>query len=258
MKHTICEIFLNPNGHCEGVYHSGQKLSGNVVLTFYEKQKIRSKPFAVIEILKFADISTSNWLIEIVVISDIVIQILGIGKCEWSEQRRLCHAEEIYLKTEIKISEPTSGRQHVIRTKPCLRVWFFFSKLKRIILVCRYYYNPDGCIYLSVWSWFACQLANVMRRKIWIHSLFGERKYYSPATSNTNANHCVYCDKNTQFKCIAIISGKSIIVINKVAHYLHEVFVYHGINSITTMINFNRAQQRSNNVWSFCDFHRCR
>lgn len=47
--------------------------------------------------------------IVIVIISDIVIQILGIGKCEWTEQRRLFHAQEIYLKTEIKISEPTSG-----------------------------------------------------------------------------------------------------------------------------------------------------
>lgn len=42
MKNTICEIYLNPNGHCNGVYHSGQKLSGNVVLTFYEKQRIKS------------------------------------------------------------------------------------------------------------------------------------------------------------------------------------------------------------------------
>lgn len=47
--------------------------------------------------------------IVIAIISDIVIQILGIGKCEWTEQRRLFHAEEIYLKTEIKISQPTSG-----------------------------------------------------------------------------------------------------------------------------------------------------
>lgn len=42
MKHTICEIYLNPSDHCNGVYHSGQKLSGNVVLTFYEKQKVKS------------------------------------------------------------------------------------------------------------------------------------------------------------------------------------------------------------------------
>lgn len=42
MKNSICEIFLNPNGHFEGVYHCGQQLSGNVVLTFYEKQKIKS------------------------------------------------------------------------------------------------------------------------------------------------------------------------------------------------------------------------
>lgn len=40
---------------------------------------------------------------------DIVIQILGIGKCEWTEHRRLFHAEEVYLKSEIKISEPTEG-----------------------------------------------------------------------------------------------------------------------------------------------------
>lgn len=43
MKQSICEIFLNPNGHCDGVYHSGQKLSGYVLLTFYEKQKINSE-----------------------------------------------------------------------------------------------------------------------------------------------------------------------------------------------------------------------
>lgn len=38
-------------------------------------------------------------------ISDIVVQILGIGKCEWSEQRRTFQSEEIYLKNEIKIAE---------------------------------------------------------------------------------------------------------------------------------------------------------
>lgn len=43
MKQSICEIFLNPNGHYDGVYHSGQKLSGYVLLTFYEKQKINSE-----------------------------------------------------------------------------------------------------------------------------------------------------------------------------------------------------------------------
>lgn len=42
MKNSVCEFFLNPNGHFEGVYHCGQQLSGNVVLTFYEKQKIKS------------------------------------------------------------------------------------------------------------------------------------------------------------------------------------------------------------------------
>lgn len=47
MKQSICEIFLNPNGHCDGVYHSGQKLSGNVLLTFYEKQKINSESVAI-------------------------------------------------------------------------------------------------------------------------------------------------------------------------------------------------------------------
>lgn len=41
MKTTICEIYLNPNGHCDGVYHCGQQLSGNVVLTFYEKQNVK-------------------------------------------------------------------------------------------------------------------------------------------------------------------------------------------------------------------------
>lgn len=40
-KSTICEIFLDSNGHCDGVYHSGQKLSGNVVLNFYEKQTVK-------------------------------------------------------------------------------------------------------------------------------------------------------------------------------------------------------------------------
>lgn len=43
MKQSNCEIFLNPNGHCDGVYHSGQKLSGYVLVTFYEKQKINSE-----------------------------------------------------------------------------------------------------------------------------------------------------------------------------------------------------------------------
>lgn len=38
-------------------------------------------------------------------ISDIVVQILGIGKAEWSEQRRTYQSEEIYLKNEIKIAE---------------------------------------------------------------------------------------------------------------------------------------------------------
>lgn len=40
MKNTICEIYLNPNGRCYEVYHCGQIFSGNVVLTFYEKQKV--------------------------------------------------------------------------------------------------------------------------------------------------------------------------------------------------------------------------
>ncbi|XP_031632114.1 arrestin domain-containing protein 2-like [Contarinia nasturtii] len=87
MKNTICEIYLNPNESCDGVYHCGQTLSGYVVLTFYEKQKLK----------------------------DIIIQILGIGKCEWTEQRRLFHAEEIYLKHEIKISDLIDGN-HIIRT----------------------------------------------------------------------------------------------------------------------------------------------
>lgn len=38
-------------------------------------------------------------------VSDIIVQILGIGKCEWSEQRRSYQSEEVYLKNEIKISE---------------------------------------------------------------------------------------------------------------------------------------------------------
>lgn len=46
MKNTICGIYLNPNGHCNGVYHTGQTLSGNVVLTFYEKQKVKGLSFA--------------------------------------------------------------------------------------------------------------------------------------------------------------------------------------------------------------------
>lgn len=33
------------------------------------------------------------------------MQILGIGKCEWTEQRRTFGAEEIYIKDEIKIYE---------------------------------------------------------------------------------------------------------------------------------------------------------
>lgn len=37
-----------------------------------------------------------------VYISDIVVQILGIGKCEWSEQRRTYQSEEIYLKMKLK------------------------------------------------------------------------------------------------------------------------------------------------------------
>lgn len=43
------------------------------------------------------------------IITDIVIQILGIGKCEWNEKSRTYHGEEIYFKNEIKISEPTQG-----------------------------------------------------------------------------------------------------------------------------------------------------
>lgn len=38
-----------------------------------------------------------------ILFADIIIQILGIGKCEWNEQRRVCGAEEIYLKKEISI-----------------------------------------------------------------------------------------------------------------------------------------------------------
>lgn len=45
-----------------------------------------------------------------VIVVDIVIQILGIGKCEWNEQRRLFQAEEIYYKSEIKISESSRGK----------------------------------------------------------------------------------------------------------------------------------------------------
>lgn len=44
---------------------------------------------------------------------DIIIQILGIGKCEWTEQRRLYHSDEIYLKSEIQITEPTEGSKIV-------------------------------------------------------------------------------------------------------------------------------------------------
>lgn len=40
-KATICEIYLDTNGHCDGVYHSGQLLTGNVILTFYEHQKVK-------------------------------------------------------------------------------------------------------------------------------------------------------------------------------------------------------------------------
>lgn len=110
MKNSICEIFLNPNGHFEGVYHCGQQLSGNVVLTFYEKQKIKSMwIFFSSNFITRRKKSSILTPIVIAIISDIVIQILGIGKCEWTEQRRLFHAEEIYLKTEIKISQPTSG-----------------------------------------------------------------------------------------------------------------------------------------------------
>lgn len=38
-------------------------------------------------------------------LAGIVVQILGIGKCEWAEQRRTFSAEEIYIKDEIKIYE---------------------------------------------------------------------------------------------------------------------------------------------------------
>lgn len=51
-----------------------------------------------------------------IVITDIVIQILGIGKCEWTEQRRSYHTEEIYLKSEIKIAEPESGAKTLARS----------------------------------------------------------------------------------------------------------------------------------------------
>lgn len=40
---AICEIILDANNHCDGVYHSGQQLTGNIVLTFYGKQKVKSK-----------------------------------------------------------------------------------------------------------------------------------------------------------------------------------------------------------------------
>lgn len=39
---AICEIHLDPNSHRDGVYHSGQKLSGNVILTLHGKQNIKS------------------------------------------------------------------------------------------------------------------------------------------------------------------------------------------------------------------------
>lgn len=39
---VICEINLDANSHRDGVYHSGQKLNGNVILTLHGKQKIKS------------------------------------------------------------------------------------------------------------------------------------------------------------------------------------------------------------------------
>lgn len=98
MKQTLCEIYLNRNEHCNGVYHSGQKLSGNIVLTFYEKQKV----------------------------DNVVIQILGIGKCEWSEQRRLFHDDEIYMKSEIRISEPFEGEIFRFNNNLNRSEWFYF------------------------------------------------------------------------------------------------------------------------------------
>lgn len=51
-------------------------------------------------------------------ISDIVIQILGVGKCQWNEQRRSYHGDEVYFKNEIKISEPAQGKKknHIIKS----------------------------------------------------------------------------------------------------------------------------------------------
>lgn len=39
----------------------------------------------------------------------VVVQILGIGKCAWTEQRRAFGAEEIYIKDEIKIYESSGS-----------------------------------------------------------------------------------------------------------------------------------------------------
>lgn len=65
-------------------------------------------------------------------ISDIVVQILGIGKCEWSEQRRTYQSEEIYLKNEIKIAESKQSMCVAFMELKIVKlfIWYFNVKLK--------------------------------------------------------------------------------------------------------------------------------
>lgn len=35
---------------------------------------------------------------------------MGIGKCEWTEQKRIFTAEEIYLKSETRICNSATGK----------------------------------------------------------------------------------------------------------------------------------------------------
>lgn len=128
MKQTICEIYLNPSEHCNGVYHSGQKLSGNIVLTFYEKQSVDS----------------------------IVIQILGIGKCEWTEQRRIFQNDEIYMKSEIKISEPFEGKVFFTIN------YLSFSGRFHIMYIFRHCNSSNGRLHIPIRNKFAREPTNIM------------------------------------------------------------------------------------------------
>lgn len=69
---------------------------------------MKSKPLKVRWVIHVCFVLFSN-LTNFVIFVEIVIQVLGIGKCEWIEQRRPHSAEEIYLKSETRVCSTAGG-----------------------------------------------------------------------------------------------------------------------------------------------------